>query len=278
MVPPVQRTRTRIDKYARARHDFRVLWRRHGNFDYVDAKQRRVRVFVRLFARAASQFFCLAHKRCARDVDEDVFLIVRIHHQRMRMRAAAGLHRRHLLGILDVRNVENSHAAEAVLLRGWHTALSFFPRSRGRRRRLRRKSLCAAIQASIRHFHGHEQQILVHRHIALPARAHHRSHDRGLRRIGDVVNVDAVKIPWKRWLPWNARVRVREGRFPARSPLQPSASATMPPPMPSLADRLLHLGIVRLVRPELKRFGLLDQQQVLHAYGRSACIVEAGRQ
>src|SRR6267378_1959673 len=38
-----------IDKYPRAGHHFRVLRRSHRNLDYFDTKQRRIRVFVRLF-------------------------------------------------------------------------------------------------------------------------------------------------------------------------------------------------------------------------------------
>ena len=122
------------------------------------------------------------------------------------MGSAAGLYGCDLLGVLDVGNVENSYAAETVFLRDRDAALFFFffifvfilvdlrlwldPYLYLLRRlslsfvfvfvciggrRFRRKPCDAAIQTPIRHFYRHEQQILVHRDIALPARADHRS-------------------------------------------------------------------------------------------------------
>src|ERR1700735_439655 len=61
---------------------------------------------------------------------------------------------RHLLRILDVRDVEDPHTAKTVLLRNRQAALFLMSCSR---RRFRRKSLLAAIQPSIRHLHRHEQ-------------------------------------------------------------------------------------------------------------------------
>jgi hypothetical protein len=92
--------------------------------------------------RAAGQLFRLAHERCARDVDIDVVLVVRIDHQRMRVRSAAGLHRCHLLRILDVGNIEDSHAAETVrAAHGQPSALVLLALLG--RRRIGRKSLRA---------------------------------------------------------------------------------------------------------------------------------------
>src|ERR1700677_1626148 len=111
----------------------------------------------------------------------------------MRVRSTAGLHRCNLLWILDVGNIEDSYAAKTsllgcrdVMLRlfllvcilGRAFVLSFFLALSLvfifsfifiliRRRRFRGKSLHAAIQTSIRHLYGHEQQILVYRYIPL---------------------------------------------------------------------------------------------------------------
>ena len=130
-----------------------------------------------------------------------------IQHQRVRMRTAAGLHRGDLLGVLDVGDVENSHAAETVLLRDWHPALLFVAWGR---RRLGRKTLIAAIEASIRHFYRHEQQIFVNRNIALAAWANQRGQQCGLRRIGNVIDADPVKISLKKMIALECEVGVRE--------------------------------------------------------------------
>src|SRR5258706_16412482 len=114
----------------------------------------------------------------------------------MRVGSAAGLDRCNLLWILEVGNVEDSDAAETVLLRYRDVALFFFASvvfvvsvdfililnlififvfflvcgwSR-----FRRKSLNAAIQTSIGHLYGHEHQIFVNGHIPLSTRANYR--------------------------------------------------------------------------------------------------------
>src|ERR1700735_5463356 len=78
------------------------------------------------------------------------------------------------------------------------------------RRRLGRKSLRAAIQTAIRHLYRHEEQIFVYRNIALPARAHQRSQQRSLRRIGDVINIHAVKVSLEKVVALKGQVRVGE--------------------------------------------------------------------
>ena len=65
VVQAVHRAGARIDEHARAGNDFGFLRRRHRNLDHVDAEQRGVRIFIRLFAGAACQFFRLTHERCA---------------------------------------------------------------------------------------------------------------------------------------------------------------------------------------------------------------------
>jgi len=50
------------------------------------------------------------------DVDINIVLVVRVYHQGMGVRASACLHGRYLLRVLDVGDIEDSHAAKAVLL------------------------------------------------------------------------------------------------------------------------------------------------------------------
>src|SRR6266852_6211179 len=51
-IQAVDRASAGIDKYAWTRNHLRVLRRSYWDLDHVDAKQRRIRIFVRLFPRA----------------------------------------------------------------------------------------------------------------------------------------------------------------------------------------------------------------------------------
>ena len=83
VIQAVDRACSGVNKYPGAGHHFRLLRRRHRDFDHLDAKQCCIRVFVRLFTGASSQFFRLAHKRCAGDVDINIVFVVGINHQGM---------------------------------------------------------------------------------------------------------------------------------------------------------------------------------------------------
>src|SRR5205814_336368 len=61
-------------------------------------------------------------------------------------------------------------------------------------RRVRWKSRCTAINAAIWHLDRHKHQVLVDRHISLSTRTNHRGDQPGLSRIGDVIDVDTIKI------------------------------------------------------------------------------------
>src|SRR6267142_4297161 len=117
IIQAVQGASPWIHKYPRARNHLRILRRRQRHFNYINAKQRCIRILVWCFTRAPGQLFVLTDKRGAGYIDVDIVLIIRIDDQRMRVRAAASLHRGHLLRILDVGNIENSHAAETIFLR-----------------------------------------------------------------------------------------------------------------------------------------------------------------
>ena len=92
----------------------------------------------------------LTDKGSTRYVDVDVVLIIRIDDQRMRVRTAASLHRGHLLRIPDVGNIENPDTPETIFL---HCRQARLWRFSGGWRRSRRKSLRAAIDATVGHLH-----------------------------------------------------------------------------------------------------------------------------
>ena len=191
------------------------------------------------------------------------------------MRAAAGLHGRHLLRIPDVGNVKDSHTAKTFGLRGGQ-AMLFFLNLLGRWRRLRRKSLRAAIQPSIRHFHGHEHQVFVDGDIALAAGADHRSHQRSFGRIADVENIHAIEIAHEQMIAFKGHVGVRKSQLRDHQlyrfwNLRDVADA-------HLLDHLQHLGIIGVVHAQLKRVRLLHQQKMLDAHRGFARVVKARRQ
>src|SRR6202044_1744874 len=116
-----------------------------------------------------------------------------------------------LLRILEIADIEYANAAEAVRAcrRGSPAASSTaasrsgVPRSgrrRGRRGNIssgKRNSLRAAIDASIGGFGRHEQQMTIHRDIALTAGADEGGPQRGLPRVVDVIKIDAVVVSYK---------------------------------------------------------------------------------
>jgi hypothetical protein len=118
------------------------------------------------------------------------------------------LHGGDLLRIGEVADIEDANAAEAVGAGRWRGpahagGLSVFGRRRrGRRWRWRvtlrqRYALRAAIDAAIDGFRRHEQQVPVHRDVALPARAQHGRPEFDLHRIIDVVEIDAVVVAYE---------------------------------------------------------------------------------
>ena len=68
----------------------------------------------------------------------------------------------------------------------------------------------AAVRARARLLRGHEEQVLVDRHLTLAARADHGGPDRGVRRVGDVVDLEAVEVPDERVPALEREVRVDE--------------------------------------------------------------------
>ena len=132
-------------------HDVRLLRMRERDLDDLDAEVRVVRVPGVVVA--ARELLGRTNARRARDVDVDVLVVARIVHDRVRVRAAAGLHVGDVLRIIDVRDVEDSKSAHTIRLTVSRGAS--LPQSR------------RAVGASARD----EEQILIDRHIALRRRA-----------------------------------------------------------------------------------------------------------
>ncbi len=165
-----------VGEDAGARHDLRVLRASHGHLNHVDAEQGRLRVFLRILVRAAREFLGRPRVGRPRPVDVHVGRVLRVGHERVRVRATTGLHGRHLSGSPHVADVEDADPAKALLA---HRSLD---------------TAHATVETPARLLHRHEQQIAVHRHVTLPARADHRRQQRGLRRVGDVVDVEAAEV------------------------------------------------------------------------------------
>ena len=142
--------------------------------------------------------------------------------QRVGVGTAAGLHCGDLFGVFDVGDIEDANAAETVFLSRGVAGLSLsfifvlifvlvfigvgF-------RRIGRKALYAAIEASVGHLDRHEHQILVYGNIALAAGADDRGQQRGIGGIGNVIDVDAVEISLEKVVALKCEVGVGEGQL-----------------------------------------------------------------
>ena len=190
------------------------------DLDHDDGVQRGVGI-VDAAAGAAGEFLGRTDGRVAGDVQIDVVLVLRIDHQGVGVRAAARLDAGQLLGMGQVADIEDAHAAEPVragrrrrtssssarharlarLVRRGSSAGSVGGIARSSRRWRRwnvtgrqRNALRAAIDACAGGFHRHEEEMAVDRYVSLSAGAHHRSRELGLGGIRDVVEVQAVIV------------------------------------------------------------------------------------
>src|SRR5688572_24557578 len=115
----------------------------------------------------------------------------------MRMRTTARLDCGDLFRTAYVRDVEDPHPTEPV-----------FACRRGRRLPFRDwNALLAAVEPAVRHLNGHEHQVLVYRHITLPARANDRSKQTRFFRVRDVVDIHPVKIAHEKPVTLKCKVR-----------------------------------------------------------------------
>ncbi len=144
-----QRASLFVGKDARAIDDGGLLRRRDGHLDDVDAEDGGVGILA--VRNAAVELFAGADAAGARTVDVDVRLVLQIGNDGVCVRPAAGLHRRHLSRLVDVFDVEDADAAEALLADRVLDAVQ------------------PAVDAPSRLLHRHEQEAAVHRHVPLSA-------------------------------------------------------------------------------------------------------------
>ena len=123
----------------------------------------------------------------------------------MGVRAAASLHRSHLPGTFDVGYIENPYAAEPIFLRRGYIWLFLFACA-GRRSWC--ESLYTAIDAAVWLLDRHKHQVLVNRYVPLSARTNHRRQQLSFSGIGDVIDIDAVKITLKQAASLEREIRV----------------------------------------------------------------------
>ncbi len=134
------------------------------------------RILVGRRIGAAVQLRVRTYRRRAGDVDVDVVLVLRIDEDRVGVRAAARLDVRDVARVLDVGDVEDADALDARIA---HSLLH---------------ALVTAIDAPRVAFSGHEEEVLVDRHVALRCRAIVRQPQTRRRWIGDVPDLVAVVV------------------------------------------------------------------------------------
>ena len=172
-------------------------------------------------------------------------------HQRMGVRASAGLDGCDLARRIQVADVKDADAAEPL-------GIDVAARAR-----------CAAIQPPTVLLHRHEQQIAVHRQVALSARAHHRQHQPGLPA-RHVIGVETVEVA-------DEQLAVRHRHVAVGQRQQTIARRVGPHPR---HERLFLLrrrqGDQRLgvKEPRRRRHGILQH----HPGRRLTRVMQAGRQ
>jgi hypothetical protein len=110
---PESRDVTRgIGEDTRACDDLGVLRRVEWNADDVDAEQRRIRILLRRTRRTTRELVWRTHDARAGDVDVNVFRILRVGDERVRVRSATRLNRGYLFRMVEISDVEDANAAE----------------------------------------------------------------------------------------------------------------------------------------------------------------------
>ena len=170
-----RRLRQRIED-ARAADHGRLLRRGERHLDHFDPEQRAVRIRVGRLPHAAGELGGRAHRRRAGNVDVHVVRVFGIDHDRVRMRSAARLHVREVLGTRDVGDVEDANAAEALMRNGVVHALA------------------AAIESPAESLTGDEQQVAIYRDVALRRRAEVGVLQSRPRRRRDVPDLESIVV------------------------------------------------------------------------------------
>ncbi len=162
---------------ARRAHDCCLLGIRQRHLDDLDAEKGRIGILVRRRGDAAGQLAGRPHAGRAGDVHVDVGRIVGIDQQRVRVRAAAGLHVADVSRIADVADVEDAETAQTVRADG-------VPHS-----------LRTAVESTGEALAGDEEQIPVDRNVALGGWADVCRGQSGPARIGNIPDLPAVVVP-----------------------------------------------------------------------------------
>ena len=182
-----------IGKHGRRIDDARTRRIVHGNLDDIDTEQRRALVAGQV-VETGFHFFLFANARGARVVDNDLAVLAGSAHDRVRVRAATGLHHADLLRIGQVADIENADAAEAL----WAHVL--------------RHALEAAIQSAAGFLHRHDQQVADDRNVALATRADDRGHQLRHAIVLQLINVKAVVVAGNQHVAGKSHVGVGEAQ------------------------------------------------------------------
>lgn len=216
-----------VGENARAGDDFGLFRVGERDLDDIDTEERGLGVGLRVAAGAAGEFFGLADGTGAGDVHVDVVFILGVDQQAVGVRPAAALHGGDLLRVLQIADIENAHATEAIRAggRGAPCGASSCSRSGrlGRRRLGRgcigwnRNALRAAIDAPIHGFGRHEEQVAIDGDVALSAGADERSAELDLGRVIDIVKVDAVVVAHKQMVAVEGEIGIDGAGVDGRS-------------------------------------------------------------
>ncbi len=85
-----------------------------------------------------------------------------------------------------------------------------------------RKSLGAAVEPPVGRFNRHEQKMAIDRDVALPAGADHGGDQLDLRRVGDVIEINAAVVPDEEGAAMEGQVGVGAAIVGARTTLRPT--------------------------------------------------------
>ena len=157
--------------------------------DHFDAEEGGVRVLVGREGGTAGEFLGRPYLGGAGDIDVDVLVVTRVLQHGVGVRAAAGLHVRDVLRTADVGDVEDANPAEPFVTDVFASAP-------------------LAVQASAQPLAGDEEEVRVHRDIALGRGAHIGNDRDRVGRVGDVPHLDAVVVALDGVVPGEGQVGV----------------------------------------------------------------------
>ncbi|OLC07468.1 MAG: hypothetical protein AUH41_10405 [Gemmatimonadetes bacterium 13_1_40CM_66_11] len=145
----VTRRRRKVLKDPRGTHDMGLLGMRERDLNDLDSEERGIRGGVRRSDRTTRELVRRTNGSRAGDVDVHVVGVVRLRHDGMCVGAAARLHIGDMPWVGQIGRVEDADAAQPVMADGIGDALR------------------AAVGASVQCFAGDEEEIAVHRDVAL---------------------------------------------------------------------------------------------------------------